>query len=479
MRCDTISRMRRSVLALLSVAALAGTAFANGRPAGTSTINFRQGSPQHVIAGMTFGFLRSDDGGVTWKWMCEKAINYGGTFDPDYAYTSSGAIFATTFDGLQVNRDSCSFASAPSGTTFVSAVQLAPNGDLYYAAADPNDGKIYKSTDDGMTFPTMGSPGANNDWWDSIVIAPSDSTRVYLTGYHFIKRCSNNGTMVCTTAADCGGGANTCDSIKVQLLFKSDNGGQTFTAMSQTGLTMSNLSNIDVVGVDPALKDTVYLHISVENGTLGDGLYKSTNGGQTWTKILTTMDTFGQVFLARSNGDLIVSTPTQGSQKSTNGGATWTPMTGAPHINCLTENPADHTVWACTHNFDSPGIPMDGYGIMKTSDLATWTGVLRYQDINGVVQCDATTTQAEQCVASYQGKPSVWCCLEQQLGITDTSVDCTGPASCDVVPDGASDGGTMTVHPTKPGCCNTGESGSGAALLALGTGALLWRRRRK
>ncbi|MEO8549959.1 MAG: sialidase family protein [Kofleriaceae bacterium] len=471
--------MRRSVLALLSLAALTGTAAANGRPAGTSTINFRQGSPDHVIAGMTFGFLRSDDGGVTWKWMCEKAINYGGTFDPDYAYTASGAIFATTFDGLQVVRDSCSFTAAPPGNTFVSAVQLGPNGDLYYAAADPNDGKIYKSTDDGMTFPVMGSPGANNDWWDSIVVAPSDPNRVYLTGYHYIKRCSNNATTVCVNAGDCGGAPNTCDSIKVQLLFRSDNGGQTYTPMTQTGLTMSNLSTLDVVGVDSALKDTVYLHVSIENGTVGDSVYKSTNGGASWTKIVTTTDTFGQVFLARSNGDLIVSTLTQGSQKSTNGGATWTPLVGAPHINCLVENPGDHTVWACTHNFDSPGISMDGFGIMKSTDLATWTGVLRYQDINGVVACDAATTQATQCVGSYEGKPSVWCCLEQQLGITDTSVACTGAASCDVVPDGGNDAGNTNVHPPKQGCCNAGDSGSGAALLALGAGALIWRRKKR
>lgn len=472
--------MRRSVLAFLGVAALAGTAFANGRPAGTSTINFREGSPQHVIAGMTFGFLRSDDGGTTWKWMCEKAINYGGTFDPDYAYTSSGAIFATTFDGLQVMRDDCTFAAAPSGNTNVSAVQVAPDGDVFYTAADMNDGKIYKSTDDGMTFPTVGSPGANNDWWDSLLVAPSDATRVYLTGYHFIKRCSNNGSMVCMNANDCGGAPATCDSIKVQLLFKSDNGGQTYTPMTQTGLTMSNLSTVDVVGIDPTNKDTVYLHVSIENGTLGDSIYKSTNGGTSWTKIVTTMDTFGQWFLVRSNGDLIVATQTLGSQKSTNGGTSWTPMPNAPHINCLVENPGDHSVWACTHNFDSPGIPMDGYGIMKTTDLVNWTGVLRYQDINGVVECAPGTTQHDECVASFQGKPSVWCCLEQQLGITDTSVDCTGTASCDIVPDGAgNDGGNTMVHPDKPGCCNAGGSAPGAALLAAGTGLLLWRRRRK
>jgi uncharacterized protein (TIGR03382 family) len=470
-------------VAILSIAAMAGTAGANGRPAGTSTINFQQGSPQHIAAGMTFGFLRSDDGGTTWKWMCEAAIGYGGTFDPDYAYSPTGALFATTFNGLTVLRnppqgDGCTFAAAPPGDTFVSSDEIGPDGSVYYTAADPHDGKIYRSNDDGMTFPVSGAPGMDNDWWDSILIAPSDATRVYLTGYRYKKVCSNNMSMTCTVAADCGG-TNTCDSQKVQLIFRSDNGGSTYTPMSQTGLTSSNQSTIDVVGIDHTNKDTVYIHINLENGSMGDSIYKSTNGGTSWTKILTTSDPFGLVFLARTNGDLIASTQTTGSQKSTNGGTSWTPLTNPPHINCLVENPTDQSVWACTHNYDSPGIPGDGFGIMKTSDYNTWTGVLRYQDIAGVVSCGPGTIQSQQCVNSYMSKPSVWCCLRDQLGITDTSVDCTGPNSCAVAGDGGDDAGNTMVTPPKKGCCNAGGSGPGALLLAGSVGALLWRRRRR
>jgi hypothetical protein len=288
--------------------------------------------------------------------------------------------------------------------------------------------------------------------------------------------------MTCMLPADCGGGSGvTCDSQKVQLLFRSDNGGSTpmtFTALSQTGLTTSNQSTIDVVGIDHTAKDTVYIHINLDNGTMGDSVYKSTNAGVTWTKILSTNDPFGLVFLARSNGDLIASTQTTGSQKSVNGGTSWTPLANPPHINCLVENPADQTVWACTHNYDSPGIMGDGFGIMKTSDYATWTGVLRYQDINGVVDCPNTTVQNQQCVNSYMGKPSVWCCLRDQLNITDTSVDCTGANSC-AVGSGGDDAGNTMVTPPKKGCCNAGGSGPSALLLAAGVGALLWRRRRR
>ncbi|HEY0254242.1 MAG TPA: hypothetical protein VGC41_22090, partial [Kofleriaceae bacterium] len=291
------------------------------------------------------------------------------------------------------------------------------------------------------------------------------------------KKCnaasSNPGT-TCTMDVQCPGGM--CESVKQFLLFTSANGGSTpFTEMSQTGLLASNFSAMDVVGISPTDPKTVYLRINLETGTSGDSIYKSTDAGATWTKILTTNDAFGLVFLARSNGDLIAATKTSGAQVSTNGGTTWTPLVNPPHISCLVENHGTHDVWACTENYDSIGITGDGFGIMKTTDYASWTGVQRYQDISGVVQCDAATPQAAQCVSSYQGQPSVWCCLEAQLGITDTSVDCTGANSCAFTGDSAEN---VTVSEPK-GCCNTGGSGAGYALLAAGTGALLWRRRKR
>jgi hypothetical protein len=484
--------MRRFVLAGLLVIAMAGVAGANGRPAATSTINFEQGAPQHIAAGMTFGFLRSDDGGTTWKWMCEKAIGYGGMYDPDYAYSPTGALFATTFDGLKVMRDGCTFDTAPSGTTFVSAVEMGPMGDVFYAAADPADGKIYKSPDNGVTFPTSGAPGLNNDWWDSLMVAPNDKTRVYVTGYRFNKVCnaaSANAGATCTMDVNCGTNAGAmCESVKQFLLFKSVDEGVNYTAMSIVGLTTSNNSAIDVVGINHTNAAELYIRVNLENGQLGDSIYKSIDSGATWHKILTTMDTFGLSFLIRNDGSLVAGTQVTGSQKSANGAGciseascNWTALAGAPHINCLVENPANHDVWACTHNFDSPGVPGDGYGIMKSTDLTTWTGVLRYQDINGVVTCDPSTVQATQCVASYQGHPSVWCCLEQQLGITDTSVDCTGVSDCLLNPvDGAVDsGGTTDVTAPPKGCCNVGGGGSGSLFLAFGTAALLWRRRKR
>jgi hypothetical protein len=452
--------MRIALVGLL-VVGLAATASANGRDPYTSTINFRRGNDQHIVAGMTFGVVVSKDGGATWQWMCEAAVGYGGQYDPDYVYTSSGAVFATTFDGLKVMRDGCTFAATPPGMTFVSKVEGGPDGAVYYAAADTADAKIYKSIDDGVTFPTSATPGAPGDWWSSLAVAPSNASRIYLTGYRL-------------------DGMNP----KVHLLFTSTNGGTGFTAMTMTGITtVSANSTIEIVGVSPTVDTTVYAKVTFENGSSGDSIYKSTNAGQSWTKILSKNSNFGLAFLARKDGTCIAGTREMGAWVSASCDTNWTVLTNAPHIGCLYQD-STGVVWACTQNYASTGLglPSDGYGIMKTTDLTTWTGVLKYQDIQAPVACAAGTVQEDRCVQRYMDQQSQWCCLVPQLGITSTAIDCMGALACFGNPlvDGLPpDGGTNVKPPKDPEqCCGTGNGRSSALLTLLVAVGLLSRRRR-
>src|SRR5436190_8106964 len=119
-------------------------------------------------------------------------------YDPDYAITSTGSLFATTFDGLKVNRDGCvyelSTLSPPAADIkFFSAIAVGPDDAVYAASATPDpdgpdmpkigDGFVYKSTDNGQTFPTKFQPGEIGDWWQTIEVAPSNASVIYLTGY--------------------------------------------------------------------------------------------------------------------------------------------------------------------------------------------------------------------------------------------------------------------------------------------------------
>ena len=445
----------RIVLASLVLLTLAAGARANGRDPYTSTINFKKGSDQDIVAGMTFGLVVTHDGGATWRWMCEKSVGYAGMYDPDYAYSSSDAVFATTFDGLKVMRDRCSFNATPPGMTFVSKVEIGPDNAVYFAAADPMDAKIYKSTNDGVTFPTSSSPGQAGDWWSSLAIAPSDPSRVYLTGYRLVM-----------------------GQPKQFLLKKSIDGGANWTDMSQTNITPTSANSvIEVVGISATVPDEVYIKVTLENGSTGDSIYKSTTGGSAWAKILSKSSNFGLAFLKRKDGTCIAGTRELGAWTSASCNTTWNALANAPHIGCLSQD-SNGVVWACTQNYASPqlNITSDDYGIMKSSDLTTWTGVLKYQAIAEPVQCGSETVQYQQCQEPYMGMGSVWCCLISQLGITSTTLDCGGARACFAMQADDSLGGDNSINPKKKCGC---ESAGAPALLTLLVGIPLLRRRKR
>lgn len=448
------------MISCLLVLGSAATVRANGRPPGTSTINFKRGDEQHIAAGMTFGLLISSDGGATWEWMCEQAVGYGGMYDPDYTYTSSGALFGTTFDGLKVMRDGCVFQQSTMGTKFVTTdTQGSSDGALHIGVANPpstmgNDGDyaIYKSTDDGATFPISAMPGMANDWWSTLEVAPTDPDRSFMSAYRFVPP----------------------DNMKVNLLFRSDDGGQTYDPLPVDDFSpVASNSSIEILAIgkkdvmvgatEVAARDLVFARVTFENNNnLGDGVYRSIDGGENWTKILAKQDQIS--LLVRANGDLVAGTQLVGSFVSHDQGDTWEPLANAPHINCLVENSLGE-VWACTQNFGSPQIPSDGAGIMKSTDLATWTPVLRYQNISAPVTCPAGTSQHDDCL-------QMWCALKAQLGIQSTAIDCAAPTDAGV--------DAPTSMKPDPGCCgaNRGPGPSGILALLVIAGIALMRRHR-
>jgi uncharacterized protein (TIGR03382 family) len=450
------SFMTRLATTLACVAALATGALANGRPPQTSSIHFRPGAENEILAGMSFGLLFSKDNGATWRWMCEDVVPYAGMYDPDYEIMASGAIYATTFEGFRVMRDACTFDGTvldpvdPNESKFFSVLARdAAATTIYAAAADPKDANIYKSTDDGTSFTPITQPGMINDWYQSLEVAKSDPDVIYLSGYRFVN--TGSGT------------------TKEFFMFKSTNGGGSWSPVSLTNIaTMSN-SVISIVGIGKTDPQHIFVQVTLEDNALSDAVYESTDGGGTWTRIHSEMGAIS--FLLRANGDVVIGTQTRGSVKRANGQSTFTTLANAPHINCLAENSAGE-VWACTQNYGSPAVPMDGYGIMKSTDLATWTPAMKYQDILEPVTCPMNTAQYQKCDRPMgTGAPPGWCGLCAQLGC-DPKRECN--LTDDEVPVDGGDGGG------KKGCCETGNAGApGALALALMIGIVLSRRRRR
>jgi uncharacterized protein (TIGR03382 family) len=457
--------MRRSdVLALALAAALGampGAARANGRPPQAMSLHERPGSASELVIGATFGSLITRDNGDTWQWTCEYAVGYGGDYDPDYAMTPAGTLLATTFDGIQINRDGCTYQPSTFGEANASQIAVDGEGNVVVAmvyAGDmteippvPPDHKIYRSTTDGMTFDAGVLVGVGDEAWITLEVAPSDPQRIYLSGYRY----------------ETGVG-------KTVVLFRSDNGGQSFAPLPVTDFTISPQSDLKIAAIAADDPDRVLLRVTKWAGVIGDAFYLTTNGGQDWTEVLTLGDEApGAVF--RANGDAVVGTLRTGIYVSTTAGASFVQISApapdagvapGPQIACLVER-ANGELWACTNNYQAEPF---GYGVMRSTDAVSWTGVMTFQDdITGPVDCPAGTLQQDCCTIHVPACPvqnsSTWCFLRSQLGIVASPISC-------------SSGGEPTQPPGGGGCCDAG-AGPGSALPALLIALGMTRRRRR
>jgi hypothetical protein len=424
-------------LAFVLVLALAVNASANGRPPLTNGVFFRPSDAQSIYVRTTFGLLISHDDGCSFRWVCERAIGYGGEFDPKYAIAADGTIFATTFTGLRVSRDGgCTWSMAPvgPGEIWVDAIDVAPNGDVWVATAESAaSNNVYRSTDNGATFATRGML-SGQVWWKSVKVAPSNPQIVYVAGYQV-------------------------SPAPTARLFRSEDGGETWTERPLFGeqrdpptIKFGATPIVLVAAIDPNDPNIVLLTSIEANPPKGDRLYRSTDGGVTFTQVLATTDKIRDVLYAL-DGSVYVATLGNGGYRSVNRGVEFTPLADSPQLGCLGQR-SDGALVGCGANWEP-----DFKAVARTTDATKWQKVFRFVELAGPVQCAAGTSVAAQC------EPN-WPSLKELFGAT-------GPGTCPAVPDGA---------PKKPassgGCCDAGGS-SPSGLVLAGALALILRRRYK
>lgn len=438
-------RWLAAAVVLCPVVALAGA-----RAPLTNGIQFRPGDNRSLYIATTFGLLVSHDGGCSFRWICEQNLGYGGAFDPKYRIARDGTIFAATYTGLRVSRDGgCSFATAtaalPAGApgriadAWVDAIDIAPNGDVWVATA--NSGRpsgVYRSTDNGRTF-TPGGLSSPAIWWKSVAVAPSRAARIYATGYQ--------------VAGARSGGGQTRPTTHLEI---SDDTGAHWQESPLTGIAFGAMPLVRVLGVDPADPGVVLIASSLANASTGDRLYRSSDGGMTWTDVLDTAAPIVDLAF-EPTGTVVVATLGGAPFRSADRGASFQPLAGAPQLACVGQR-GDGAVFGCGTN----GEP-DFQAVAWTRDGATWSKLLRLAELAGPVDCPAGTAEHDTCIG-------LWPAVQQQLGAT-------GPAACSAPPSG-------DVAPPPPkksgGCCDAGGSSGGLgaiALAALCGGAMLRRRR--
>jgi photosystem II stability/assembly factor-like uncharacterized protein len=434
---------------LASAAAMlaARDSHANGRPPATTNVRFQPDDTETIYLPVTFGLLVSSDGGESFRWVCETAIGYGGTFDPDYAIDADGAIYATTFKGLRVSRDQgCTWETLDDGispTAFLSEVEIGPDGRVWAPTSTgqgPND--VFVSTD-GTSFVSSNLP-VEKDWWISIRTTPADVNRLYVSGF-----TPPQGSDIPAQA----------------LLRRSDDGGQKWTELSVDGFTFGDQPRLYVVGVSPMQADVVFARAVAAVEPFGDALYRSQDAGVTWEKKIEFNDTLS-AFHIRPDGQTVIAATVNGCpgdsdplakgcvQISHDGGVTWALAAEQPRLACLDER-SDGTLFGCGANWEP-----DNFSLGSSTDGESWEKVYRFSETAGPLECESGTEQAECAALTWPG-------LCEMFGICVRGPD-AGP------PPEMSDGG----------CCSV-ESGSDTdwipgvlvVLVALAWGGVRRRRR--
>lgn len=253
---------RTAALAVLAMSLLAtGPAAANGRYPLADQIVIDPREPAHLVARATFGLLDSDDGGHTWRWICESAFGSFGFEDPPFAVTASGSTVVAASKGLSISPDrGCSWTRPGIvGTRFGVDVTIrtARPHEALAILSTYTDGAysvtLVETLDDGTTWNEVGPPFGADFLATTLEVAPTDPDRVYVAG-----KIIPHGQAA---------------------LQRSDDGGHTWVRFP---LDMAGSFSIYIGAVDPRNRDVVYLRTTADD--LGRVLV-SNDGGATWKEI--------------------------------------------------------------------------------------------------------------------------------------------------------------------------------------------------
>ena len=298
-------------VALLSTAD-GGKTFSAPTLAGATSVTAIAASPSApltIYAATPIGVFKSADGGTTWVSTNSTGL-VGNTFVLAVDAVSSTTLYAGTDQGLFISTNggaNWQATSVPNGNTLVAlAADPSQAGTVYATFLAPAG--IFRSTDSGQTWSQLTiapfqlftpvdafalGPGGTiiAASYQGLLISP-DGGNTWNAGAYFNV---DNTQALAISAAN----ANLVYAINPSGLQRSTDGGQTFTVV------ISSLTYGGRVAVDPRTPSTVY--------AVGPNqLYKSTDTGQTWTQLSPPYSITAQsIFVSAADSRLLIGTSTQ------------------------------------------------------------------------------------------------------------------------------------------------------------------------
>jgi photosystem II stability/assembly factor-like uncharacterized protein len=244
-----------------------------------------------------------------------------------YLAAAGGGVWKTTDAGADWTP-----LTDNQATLFMGAIALAPSdpniiyagtGEATNSALSFTGHGVLKSTDAGNTWTLLGSDVFDRHTISQIVVAPDNPDTVYVAV----------------------GGSGVHGVVGGTGIWRSTDGGATWTNTTTTISTTASFSDVEIDPTDP---QTLYAAVGSFRGSPNNGVYKSTDGGNTWFVAgnfpIQASDGRITVAIAPSDPQTLyasVSASGQGGSsfghllevlKSTDGGDTWTALPNTPDL---------------------------------------------------------------------------------------------------------------------------------------------------
>ena len=297
--------------------------------------------------------------------------------------------------GLPVTR----VESGPSPAVVLSASHWTPIGPA--PVNGPFAGRIDVAAPDPSNSNVMYLGGNNSGIWKTINWSASSPTWTAVSDKPAVQSLAvhehdlvvfpGNSNIVLAAASGPGGG-----------ILRSDDGGSTWSFLGNSSFDKSEFG---AIVVDPNVANAQTLYVAVSAGSanffLGSGLYKSTDGGATWSDAAFLMFSghVSDLLEIQEGGQTVLyAADTQNAQanggavyRSPDGGVTWTlknlPTKTAGYLSIRLVGSTAPTEQIYASAIDASHLPNDPYsGVVYrfvTSDQGTSWTQLQYPDANG------------------------------------------------------------------------------------------------
>ncbi len=318
---------------LKSINAGATWAPAGAGPTGTiRKILIHASAPNTVFACASNGIFRSTNGGTSWA-QVHTVSKEDIEFKPDdlnIMYATGNDVIRSTNNGLTWTSVGAAQGITNTGRTLVAVSPANPNYVYIVQASGSLFGRMYKSTDAGISFITtvVGNPASGTNYFGyetngtgttgqatydmAIDISPVNAAEVYIAG------------IIC---------------------WKSVNEANSFTAITAWSLPNTiGYNHADVHGLY-WINSTIY---SLSDG----GVYKSTDNGDNWTDLSTGLGIrqFYRIANSKTNATVITGGAQDNGSVAKQASGTWVDWLGADGMEGLV-SPTNHlNIWGTSQN---------------------------------------------------------------------------------------------------------------------------------